>query len=358
MRILVYGAGPLGSLFAARLYAGGHHVAILARGQRLADIKKHGVVIHDVLTDQVEIAPVDVVEQLDPEQTYDLIMVIMRKNNALDILPILAKNSSADVLFLMNNAAGPGEFVAALGKQRVLTGFPTAAGYRDGHIIHVLAGTEEEKSPIPFGEVDGIITTRTRLIALVLDSMPGFEAEIRTDMDAWSKYHVALLMPSLAPALYMCNTDNVRMAHTRDAVVLAIRAIREGFAVLHKMDYPMSPDRLRMFAWIPEPILVAGFQKKLADPLMEIAMVRHAGAARDEIRHLADEFMVLARSTDVPTPNIDRLYPHLDAGAPFMPEGSRTIALDWRQIQAISLCVLTGLVIIAGWCIHRKKGSA
>ena len=40
MRILVYGAGPLGSLFAARLHAGGHQVTILARGQRLLDIKK------------------------------------------------------------------------------------------------------------------------------------------------------------------------------------------------------------------------------------------------------------------------------------------------------------------------------
>jgi len=357
MCILVYGAGPLGSLFAARLYAGGHQVAILARGQRLVDIKKHGIVIHDVLTGQVEIAPVHVVEKLDPEQPYDLIMVIMRKNNALDIMPILAKNSTADVLFLLNNAAGPGEFVAALGKQRVLTGFPAAAGYREGHIVHVLAGTEQEKSPIPFGEVDGTITPRTRMIALILDSMPGFEADIRTDMDAWSKYHVALLMPSLAPAMYMCNTDNIRMANTRDAIVLSIRAIREGFAVLRKMGYPITPKRLRIFAWIPEPILVAGFQKKLPDPKMEVAMVRHANAARDEIKHLADEFMVLARSSGIPTPNMDRLYPHLDADEPLMPEGSRAIALDWRQIGGIIFFVLTVSVIVVGWLIHRKQES-
>ena len=296
-----------------------------------------------------------VVEKLRPEHTYDLIIVIMRKNNALAILPELAENSTADVLFLMNNAAGPGELIASLGKKRVLTGFPAAAGYRDGYIVHGVAGTEEEKSPIPFGEVDGAITTRTRRIARILDSMPGFEAEIRTDMDVWSKYHVALLMPSLAPALYMCNTDNVRLAHTRDAVVLAIRAIREGFTVLRKMGYRITPARLRMFAWIPEPILVAGFQKKLADPLMEIALVKHANAARDEMKHLADEFNVLAQSTGVPTPNSDRLYPHLDADAPLMPEGSHAIALDWRQIHAIGLGVLTGLVIFTGWCIHRKK---
>jgi 2-dehydropantoate 2-reductase len=354
MRILIYGAGPLGSLFAARLHAGGHQVAILARGQRLADILQHGIVIQDVITDHVESYPVPVVDKLDPDQPYDLIMVIMRKNNALDILPVLAQNSTADVLFLMNNAAGPGELVNALGKRRVLTGFPAAAGYRQGHTVCVLAGTEREKSPIPFGEVDGTITRRTHAVAQVLDSMPGFKAEIRTDMDAWSKYHVALLMPSLAPAMYMCNIDNVRMANTRDAVVLAIRAIREGFAVLRHMGYPITPKSLRIFAWIPEPILVAGFQKKLADPLMETALIRHANAARDEIKHLADEFMVLARSTGVPTPNIDRLYPHLDEGAPLMPEGSRSIALDWHTTIILGLLVVSALFIGIGWSIHRK----
>jgi len=34
-RILVYGAGPLGSLFAARLQEGGNDVSILARRKRL-----------------------------------------------------------------------------------------------------------------------------------------------------------------------------------------------------------------------------------------------------------------------------------------------------------------------------------
>jgi len=36
MKIFVYGAGPLGSLFAARLHEAGHEACLLARGQRLA----------------------------------------------------------------------------------------------------------------------------------------------------------------------------------------------------------------------------------------------------------------------------------------------------------------------------------
>jgi 2-dehydropantoate 2-reductase len=50
MRILVYGAGPLGSLFASRLHEAGHDVALLARGQRLADLKAYGVMTVDTQT--------------------------------------------------------------------------------------------------------------------------------------------------------------------------------------------------------------------------------------------------------------------------------------------------------------------
>ena len=53
MRILVCGSGPLGSLFAARLQQGGHDVTLLAHGQRLDDLRQHGIVLHDVRTDEM-----------------------------------------------------------------------------------------------------------------------------------------------------------------------------------------------------------------------------------------------------------------------------------------------------------------
>ena len=358
MRILVYGAGPLGSIFAARLQEGGNDVSILARGQRLADLREYGIVLHDVMTKKQTVTRVNVVEQLMPEDAYDLVLVIMRKNKALDILPILAVNRhTPNVLFLMNNAAGPGELVEALGRERVLIGFPSSAGYREGHVVHCLTGTEDDEAFVPFGEVDGRITARTREVARVLESAPGFGVEIRTDMDTWLKYHVALLMPSLAPALYMAGTDNYRLARTRDAVVLTARAIREGFQVLRALGLPITPSKFKMFEWLPEPLLVFLLQRVLADEKMEVAMVRHANAARDEVQHLADEFLALARTTSVPTPTIDRLYPHIAPETPLMPEGSAEIPLDWRGVWiglGALAGALAGLVLVLK-LIRNKK---
>jgi ketopantoate reductase len=320
----------LGSVFAARLQQGGNDISILARGQRLAELREHGIALVDVLTHEQTVTRVNVVERLAPEDAYDLVLVIMRKNHALQILPVLASNRhTPNVLFLMNNAAGPGALVDALGQERVLIGFPNSAGYHEGHAVHCLTGTEDDNSYVPFGEVNGRITERTREVARILESAPGFGAEIRTDMDAWLKYHVALLFPSLAPALYAAGVDNYRLARTRDLVVLYIRATREAFRVLHSLGLPVTPSKFKVIEWLPEPILVLLVQRLLANSLMETALVKHAEAARSEVQHLIGEFMALASTTSVPTPTIDYLLQYYEPDAPQVPEGSAEISLRW-----------------------------
>ena len=50
MNIMLYGTGVIGSLYAARLHQSGHRLTLLARGQRLADIRRYGGVLEDVLS--------------------------------------------------------------------------------------------------------------------------------------------------------------------------------------------------------------------------------------------------------------------------------------------------------------------
>jgi ketopantoate reductase len=353
MDILVYGAGPLGSLLAARLQEGGNDVSILARGQRLADLREHGIALQDTQTEARTVTQVNVVESLAPDDAHDLILVVMRKNNMVHILPTLAANTrTPSVLFLMNNAAGPGQLVDALGKERTLIGFPGAAGYREGHVVCHLRGTEDQPATILFGETDGSITARTQQVAQVFDGVPGLQAEVRTDMDTWLRYHVALLMPALGPAMYACGTDNYRMARTRDAVVLAVRGIREAFRVLRAQGLPVTPPKYAGFLWVPEPILVRLLQRVLADPLMEVAMVKHAEAARDEVQYHADEFIALARMTGIPIPNLERLRAYLAPDASQMPDGSAGIPLRWTGmlvgLGALSIA-LVGLTMLFNW---------
>lgn len=355
-RILIYGAGPLGSLFAARLHEGGNNVSLLSRGKRLDDLRQHGIILKDFYTKEETTTHVNIVESLEPEDAYDLVLVIMRKNHALEILPVLSANrNTPNVLFLMNNAAGPDAFVDALGKTRVLVGFPNSAGYFEGHKIYCIAGQIEDKAAVPFGEVDGSITDRTTWVASVLGTAPGYEAEIRTDMDAWHKTHVALLFPSLGPALYAAGTDNFRFARTRDLVLLAIRAIKEGFRVLRELNVAIVPTKMKIYDLVPEPLIILFLKRLITNPAMKIALVGHANAARDEVHHLADEFLALARTTSVPTPAIDQLYPYLDPETPLMPEGSKTIRLRWDGLVAWTAGLASFIPLLIG--LLKRKGD-
>jgi 2-dehydropantoate 2-reductase len=121
MRLLVYGAGVLGSLLAARMHEAGHDVALLARGERLAAPRRHGIQLAEEDSPVVRRLQVPVVE--DPADGYDLIAVLVR---AHQVDPILESVVGFDggVLFLHAWAAGAEPLGAVIGHERVLLGLP------------------------------------------------------------------------------------------------------------------------------------------------------------------------------------------------------------------------------------------
>src|SRR3954467_2983178 len=127
MRILVFGAGVLGSVYAGRLAAAGLDVALLARGGRLETLCRSGLVLFDEVSHE-EIRPqVRVVAELRAEDDYDLVLVLVRADQALEALPLLATNRNVSSFLLLNNqASGPARAAAELGQKRVLLGFPGA----------------------------------------------------------------------------------------------------------------------------------------------------------------------------------------------------------------------------------------
>jgi len=342
MKILFYGAGVIGSLYAARLKDSGQDISILARGQRLADIREHGIVLEDVSTGHRTTTRINVVERLNSDDTYDLVVVMMPKNHIPEILPTLAANRhTANVLFMLNNAAGPDEMINALGRERVLLGFPGAGGIRKGYVVRyrIVSGRQQ---PTTFGELDGSTTARLEQIVDVFKGA-GFPVTISSQMDAWLKTHVAEVSP-MANALYMAGGDNYRLARTRDAIVLMIRSMREGYCVLQELNIPIVPARHKILKWIPEPVLVALMRRIFKSDEMA-DLIGHAHAARNEMKQIADEFKVLARSSSIPTPAMNRLHAYIDPDFQPVADGSAQIPMNWWGV-GIGLSVLAGLIVV------------
>jgi 2-dehydropantoate 2-reductase len=90
MRILFFGAGPLGSVYAHLLHESGRDVTVLARGERYDWLKKNGLVLVNEITGQRGSSQVNVVNELRPEDEYDLVIVLIRKNKLPPVFEILA----------------------------------------------------------------------------------------------------------------------------------------------------------------------------------------------------------------------------------------------------------------------------
>lgn len=353
MKILIYGAGPFGSLFAQRLSEAQHEVSILARGKRLEELRAHGVAVREYQTDRVTVMHIPVVESLGVEDDYDLIIVPMRKNQALKILPVLAATRKAKtVLFMMNNAKGSEELVEALGKERVMLGFPLPGGRRDGFVMEMLAVNEDKKWTLPVGEVDGRITNRTRTVAAVLASMRGYEVAIRTDMDDWLKCHVALLIASFVPAAYATGLDVKRFEETPDAILLAVRAQREAFKALRSVGVRMRPAGVIAFLeWTPEPLMAVIWKKALRAEAYQVAL-DHLSEAEDEMRLLYSEFMETIKTAKVSTPNLNTLGKYFDPDPPLISRGSQNLLPDWTGVRRLLAGCLTIGTAVYFW---RKK---
>ncbi len=64
------------------------------------------------------------------------------------------------------------------------------------------------------------------------------------NIDSWKCYYVALAIP-FGCAMYMNESCNIRLSKNREDVVKCLQGIREAFAVLRKLGYPVETPKLR-----------------------------------------------------------------------------------------------------------------
>jgi 2-dehydropantoate 2-reductase len=305
LKILVYGAGVIGSLYAARLRDSGQDVSILARGDRLATIKAHGISLEDVLSGRRTETSISVVDRLSPEDSYDLVVVCVGRHQLPSALPpLIANRRVPSVLFMMNNAEGLEELTRPVGQERILGGFPGAGGVlHQGTVRYLLIG---QQSTV-FGEPDGRKTSRLQEIENVFRKA-GFPAGTTGNIDAWLKTH-AMFITCIESAIYLSDGDNQKLARSPGLLTEMVDGVREGFRVLQALKTPINPLKLKiMFEWMPKRYPIGYWRGELQGKLGQYSLAPHTRASSDEIRELIEEISGLAGRTSVRTPAMTRLY--------------------------------------------------
>ena len=309
MRILVYGAGPIGSYLAGKLSESKLDVTLLARGGRLRSLSRYRVVLKTYEGVETTRVRVPLLERLGPEEAYDLVMVALGKNFYSGALPFLAANiSTPNVLFVGNNVEGPGEMVRLLGRERVLLGFPEFKAELDGREVEYAIG---EKPSLRLGDLNGGESERLSWLKGVLEGA-GFEVNVSPNMEAWLKCHASLVLP-LSGAFIRAGRDLDKLSKDRDALVLILKAMREGLGVIKTLNIPVLPSNLRRIEQVPN-MLTGTYARRLLKR-RDLEYVLESGEkVQEEMRVLADEFQELKASTSLETPALDEVTEQIRSG--------------------------------------------
>jgi 2-dehydropantoate 2-reductase len=309
MRILIYGAGVIGSIFAGKLAAAGHDVVALARGRRLNTLLAEGLKIRDIRGMKTVCLAPSLIERLNAGDIYDYIIVTMQYSQIDAVLPVLKENSSHNIVLCVNNPGGYANWTEYLG-DRLMIGFPACGGEivtsDTGAVTeyYVSRGLTRLFQTTTFGEPDGTRTKRlVTLVRLFRDC--GIPSVISGRIDNWQKCHLSVVLP-IAEAILKNGGDIKTLASNRQDIKMMLRATREGFDALKELGFSVEPRKLN-FYYMPLPFLCFVFSLVFRTTLTEFSMAKHTNNAKSEMLELQRAFEALIRNTRTGMPNIEAL---------------------------------------------------
>ena len=284
MRILIYGAGVIGSLYAA-LLSEESRVSVYARGSRLAELKEHGLQYYDK-DGTVKTANTEVLTVLADDDIYDYIFVTVRQNQLYTALRELRSNQSPTLVTMVNSLDSYDKWEELCGKGRILPVFPGAGGgFRDGILEAEL--TPRLIQPTTFAEINGQKTERLMNLEKVFKKAH-IPSQIVPDMHAWQLCHLAMVVP-LADAYYEAE-DPEHAGYEHKLMKKTARIIKGNLNAIHRMGIQISPGKMNLFLVLPMEVLATGLSITYRSRFGDKFMYQHSVKAPDEMKALHEQF--------------------------------------------------------------------
>lgn len=284
MRVLIYGAGVIGSLYAALFSEAGVDTSVYARGARLETLRRSGLRYEK--NGAVCAANVCVLDTLHLGDIYDFIFLTVRENQLHEALAQLRENQSPCVVTMVNSIENYDIWEQLCGNGRILPAFPGAGGGFENGVLHA-ALTPRFIQPTTFGILSSKQEPDAKRLKALFKRAKIPHQQVK-DMHAWQLCHLAMVVP-IADAYYEAD-DPANAGADQTVMAYTARALRDNFRALARNGVHLSPAKMQMFRFLPpfllRPALKITFQSRFGD----VFMYRHAVKAPDEMWQLHEQF--------------------------------------------------------------------
>lgn len=239
-----------------------------------------------------------------PEDTYDIIFVVMQYTHLHAILPALVANHSSHIVLVGNNADAQAMKRKiqenSCVKKQVAFGFQSTGGHREaGRVVCVRFTGHME-----LGDLNGELSWRELIDRAFADTK--YKLTYFDNMDAWLKSHIALIMP-LCYLAHACDGNLHKAFWNRELLNQVIDAIEEGYKVLETLGYPIVPANEATFVRQKRKMFYLMLKVITATPIGRLAISDHAMSAVEEMSALNHAFAALKKQANISTPSWDAL---------------------------------------------------
>ena len=239
MKIAILGGGKIGSTFAYQLAKAGHNVTVIARpgSARFGQLQSDG----GVMLKSGDSVATRVLDQLDEQTAYDLIVVTMYDFQVDAVIPALQRSKAAAIQFMFVTF-NPERLRIAVGQDRCSFGMPA-----------VMAQLDAE------GKLNPKISSRQKTLHgdrrwMELFIGAGIPSAFDPDMPLWLKCHVPLTVAMESISVIACRKDGA--ASWSEATMMA-RGMRSAYVIIKALGNPIYPGSKRVIASLPSIVVTA-----------------------------------------------------------------------------------------------------
>ena len=285
MRILIYGAGVIGSLYAVLFAETGYDTSIYARGKRLEFLKKNGLLYKK--NQNIRRAEATILGELSDNDAYDFILLTVRENQLYEALAELKNNKSNTIVTMVNSLDSYKKWEDIVGKGRILPAFPGAGGSINNDGILDAALTPRMIQPTTFAEISGNKSEKTKHFSKILRHAHIPYQKV-TDMHLWQLCHLAMVVP-IADAYYESD-DPEKVEKEWKIMRKTAERLKRNFNFLRKQKGKLSPWKMNIFRFLPLSFLTIMLAVTFGSSFGDKFMYQHAMKAPDEMRELHKQF--------------------------------------------------------------------